>query len=484
MEKMGKLARKAQPAAEPKSVRGLALDQLRTLLERYPRDGLDIEGIVMDFLGRSGQTLDAVFSINHLIYTSLFTGHGLDKGQRLLKAIGDREARAELSERCSEKYPVVTEIISRELSINRAMTDSAALIENPSSVLGYPIHYVVWHLSDVHFGSFNKLESNPRELAFLVAQLAADHRSLTPDVVIVSGDISSKALPSEFEDFKTFCVELSQALWNGRHPERILMVPGNHDVTWLPNGTADCLRQFSSLFCDDQVCVSPFGPETVLLANRFEVLRSNPKPSTVPPIALVHDQEKNIKFLLLVSGYFSGNVPSKVRQTLSESHGTDQDLQELLRVDAGEVSQEYLFNISNLPAVNSLCLGIIHHNPVQYGVETCQNSLAPKLMEKLWSRGVPLLLHGHTHLSEPKSNRRPAAPGLAYPVPAPTLTSITTAGSGRGINIHFIGPESTNRQIDTLVWNYSPSTAFLPTDAVWRYRIVIQPDSCSVDHLL
>src|ERR1035437_9670047 len=63
-----------------KSPREAAVDQLWVLLRRYPQDGLDIEGLILDYLGRTNTTMDKVFDINHLIYTSLFTGTGLDRG--------------------------------------------------------------------------------------------------------------------------------------------------------------------------------------------------------------------------------------------------------------------------------------------------------------------------------------------------------------------------------------------------------------------
>jgi hypothetical protein len=128
-------------------------------------------------------------------------------------------------------------------------------------------------------------------------------------------------------------------------------------------------------------------------------------------------------------------------------------------------------------------VGVIHHNPIQYGKEISANVLAPQLMETLWSRGVPVLLHGHVHLSEGKGNKRPATPGVSYPLPAPTFTSVTAAGSGRGLNIHFIGPDVNDRRMDTVVWHYSPSMAFQAADAFWKYRFRFNPTVCAVEHL-
>lgn len=70
----------------------------------------------------------------------------------------------------------------------------------------------VAHLSDLHFG-----EADPAR----VAELAADVRAAAPDAVAVSGDLTRRALPAEFEAAFTFLASLEAPL---------LVVPGNHDI--------------------------------------------------------------------------------------------------------------------------------------------------------------------------------------------------------------------------------------------------------------
>ena len=466
------------------SPREAAVDQLWVLLRRYPQDGLDIEGLILDYLGRTNTTMDKVFDINHLIYTSLFTGTGLDRGLKLLSAVGDSEVLAELGEKCKERYTVISDVVGEQLRKGGGVNPAEQLIENPSVALGYTPQCIVWHLSDVHFGSFNKIEDDPRQLAYTVAKLAVDHPTVSPDVIVISGDVSSVAAPGEFGRFRLFCTELSLALWGRAYPERILVVPGNHDVTWGPDGTADRMARFADTMGED-VCITPFGPaHSSFGGGRVEVDRSSPNPNIVAPFAVVRDHDKTIDFILLVSGYFSGAVPDAIRGCLGAATGTFAEHQDLLRTDKGEVSQEYLFHLSKqLTKSERLGIGVIHHNPVQYGKEISANALAPQLMETLWSRGVPVLLHGHIHLSEGKGDKRPATPGLSYPVPAPTLTSVTSAGSGRGLNVHFIGPEVTERRMDTVVWPYASSMAFQVADAVWKYRFRFGPTVCAVEHV-
>jgi len=70
-----KRSRKSK-AQKPKSLRSaerLALEQLKALLSRYPNGPeLDIDGLILDYIGRSGEKLDAVFKLNPSLYPYLF----------------------------------------------------------------------------------------------------------------------------------------------------------------------------------------------------------------------------------------------------------------------------------------------------------------------------------------------------------------------------------------------------------------------------
>jgi 3',5'-cyclic AMP phosphodiesterase CpdA len=68
------------------------------------------------------------------------------------------------------------------------------------------------HLSDVHFG---------RTDAAVIAAIVPLVRSLQPDVVVVSGDLTQRAKPHEFRAARRFLDEL---------PQPQIIVPGNHDV--------------------------------------------------------------------------------------------------------------------------------------------------------------------------------------------------------------------------------------------------------------
>jgi 3',5'-cyclic AMP phosphodiesterase CpdA len=71
---------------------------------------------------------------------------------------------------------------------------------------------VLLHISDTHFGT-----EQPQVLEALVA-LAAQQR---PDLVVLSGDITQRARPTQFRAAKAFAERLGAP---------VLAIPGNHDV--------------------------------------------------------------------------------------------------------------------------------------------------------------------------------------------------------------------------------------------------------------
>lgn len=106
----------------------------------------------------------------------------------------------------------------------------------------------VAHLSDLHFGRV--------DITALDAVLRAVSEA-KPDVVVVSGDLTQRARPDEFQEARRFLDALP-------HPQ--IVVPGNHDVP-LYNLPRRLIRPFSRyrryitdnlepFFCDDRIAVA------------------------------------------------------------------------------------------------------------------------------------------------------------------------------------------------------------------------------------
>ncbi|HEX3763396.1 MAG TPA: metallophosphoesterase [Kofleriaceae bacterium] len=88
----------------------------------------------------------------------------------------------------------------------------------------------ILHLSDLHITA-------DADLASLLQPLCSDLEDSTeglgrfrPDLVVVSGDLTNRATPEEFEAARQFLTQLLERL--KLTTERCVVVPGNHDLSW------------------------------------------------------------------------------------------------------------------------------------------------------------------------------------------------------------------------------------------------------------
>jgi 3',5'-cyclic AMP phosphodiesterase CpdA len=117
------------------------------------------------------------------------------------------------------------------------------------------------HVSDMQFGRyhrFGRLGITGEDASFdtlfqrLSDDLAALRRDqgLTPQLVVVSGDLAEWGMPREFADARTFLEKLTAFLQLGR--DRAVLIPGNHDI----NRKA-CEAYFNTCAANEQEPVAP-----------------------------------------------------------------------------------------------------------------------------------------------------------------------------------------------------------------------------------
>jgi 3',5'-cyclic AMP phosphodiesterase CpdA/DNA-binding NarL/FixJ family response regulator len=122
----------------------------------------------------------------------------------------------------------------------------------PKSVAENP---VILHISDIHYGfdgvdphsgsygsTLNALVRDVKE------QYAADGIPL-PNLVVVSGDITNKGSVQGYELAKGFLLDLCSALTIGR--DRIVLLPGNHDVSHQLSRFACRLEPYDAVCTDE-----------------------------------------------------------------------------------------------------------------------------------------------------------------------------------------------------------------------------------------
>lgn len=88
----------------------------------------------------------------------------------------------------------------------------------------------ILHLSDLHFGA----DTDPIEMFQPLVQDIRDPESELGfselDYLVISGDLTRRGQRSEFERVHRFLEKLLESF--GISPERTLIVPGNHDLSW------------------------------------------------------------------------------------------------------------------------------------------------------------------------------------------------------------------------------------------------------------
>lgn len=107
------------------------------------------------------------------------------------------------------------------------------------------------HLSDLHFGDVD---------AAILEPLSGIIRSLGPDVVVVSGDLTQRARPGQFREARAFLDAL---------PGHKIVVPGNHDIplvnlwarfaTPLERFRAGISSDLEPSYTDDEIAVMGFN---------------------------------------------------------------------------------------------------------------------------------------------------------------------------------------------------------------------------------
>lgn len=262
------------------------------------------------------------------------------------------------------------------------------------------------------------------------------------DAVVVSGDISYQGTPEGFELFAEVIDELGPS---AVPPERILLVPGNHDVQWY---TASSTPERYSSF----VRLRESGYRTALLEGIDIDGSGNLIGEARPPVIEAADGS----FVLL--GINSANhcgverVPSsEVRaavEALSSKAPGDSDLRlvlddwrargrfDIARVDADQrrYASEALERLAPSDAVR---IAALHHQllPVSTDEEVKPFEALTNLEEVrefLAANNIEVVLHGHKHVDHVYEDRyRPQLQTLSHRVQRLLVCSAGTVGLGQ-----------------------------------------------------
>lgn len=460
-------------------------DQLRQLIERYPADKyIDIYGVILDFIGETDLGLEDIFEINHRIYTALFAS-GLTKDAEktlilLSSIIAKSGEKSRLLQACKGKYSEVNKLLKKLSDKTPKDYKKNAAGPNksfPPGISNLKISGIIWQLSDIHFGGLNYLKLNPTELASALVRFVTEVPTCQPKMILISGDVTSAAKEDEFNQFNKFCEELSTGIWGGNFQHRILVVPGNHDTSWLSDGKADKLQSFRNFVHARTKMITPWTKDTEIADDHGRIIVKNFDFSgeDLPPFCIVKHEGLKLNVLLLVSSYYSGFVPAKVIE-LIETSADMATLMSLLRIDEGEIKHPYITKLAKyLVPDDFTTIALMHHNLNQVGIETCRMEYARALLELLKQKNVNLLFHGHTHILEAYNHSRSIANGEAFSIPCPTLSSLALGGTNNAFFVHVLGSLGNTPSIATVVCPFS-EYKFIEKERIYtRYLFKLRP---------
>ena len=268
----------------------------------------------------------------------------------------------------------------------------------------------ILHTSDLHFGRPAVAE----QLEFLKSSI----KSLAPDAVAVSGDLTQRCSPGEFEQARRF-------LDVARKTAPVVVIPGNHDVRWL----GAVARNLG---------VMRRRAHEYKYSRYARYISPDLNPSLEVPGAVIAG-------LNTAHGITRGSITRRVRDLGVIGYVKHQDL---LKV-------EQVFAKADTGAIRVV---MIHHNPIR-GESTGRHGLANtrEALRSFAALGTELVLCGHDH-QEAIHTVEETAPGLVIST-AGTISNRVRAGRPSSFNL----VETKEREIRITTYAWRDSRGFVPS---------------------
>ncbi|MCX4242255.1 pentapeptide repeat-containing protein [Paraliomyxa miuraensis] len=250
------------------------------------------------------------------------------------------------------------------------------------------------HISDPQFGHHHReahgITAADREHDTLRARLVHDLLELRdpvsqsdrgepvrPDLVIVTGDLSEWARPSELRAFESFAAGLMDDL--GLPRERLVLVPSNHDVSW-----AGCEAYFKQCEAEEREPAPPYWPKWRAYTELFARWYGGPHASVEFHEARPHTFYVYEELRTVVAG-LNSTLPETHRE--GEHHG-----------GVGEAQLRWFAEqLRPYRDRGWLRIAAVHHNVQRKAVDDDENLRDADLLERILGDEINLVLHGHTH---------------------------------------------------------------------------------------
>ncbi len=314
---------------------------------------------------------------------------------------------------------------------------------------------VIVQISDIHFGKLHETNKDKESLTeIFLTLLARMDNELKPHFIIMNGDLTSMALDSEFKKAIEFINKLKKIGLRKNESkyslsQRILVVPGNHDTRWLSKLKTDNLSRFRKYMKKGKLCMTSFSA-----VNGANVTQINNNGECEVPCAIYYYEEYGMIFLCLTSSYYSGKVSDKEAiKVMKEVYAAMKRLKagkekfkllaDIIRVDSGYISEEYIRSIvSTIDRLRQRIgekkykaaakIALTHHPLSLVAQETAVCSKAGNLLEVIKEKDFNIVTHGHCHTAGLYNDTPHVKKANCIPV---TTLSCSDQFSGLGFNV-------------------------------------------------
>lgn len=243
------------------------------------------------------------------------------------------------------------------------------------------------HLSDPQFGpnqpEAEGLTAADRQHDTLQVRLLQDLEEITsqdgvprPELVVVTGDLTEHAKPTQFAAFEAFANALMGQLELPR--DRLVLVPGNHDVSW-----SGCKAYFHQCAAEERKPEPPHWPKWKAYVELLERWYGEDSPVVIT---------KERPWSLFVFEELC-TVVAGLNSTMAETH---EDGQHYGHVGEAQV-EWYRRELAPHRRNGWLRIAAVHHNVQRNATKDDSNLQDASLIEWRLSEQINLVLHGHTH---------------------------------------------------------------------------------------
>lgn len=247
----------------------------------------------------------------------------------------------------------------------------------------------VLHLSDLHFSQLSQADVWYGQLDEDLKELACDRL----DVLALSGDLTQRADPNEFEAVRRFLLRLSTD--TRLSPGQVVVVPGNHDLSWQRSKAAYVLHRR-----EEYPDPLEEGRYIAHGASVVEVRDEAAYKRRFEAFAEFYAQIKGTPYSLEYAGQI--DVQDFVRENLlfvgfNSAWETDHHFTSRASIHPEALSAA-LDRIRRIPgSAGRLKIAVCHHPLASPGEDRIKDH---GFMQRLAKAGFHVLLHGHVHKAD------------------------------------------------------------------------------------